>query len=212
MGRQVTQSFDASKPEPTNQYWPKWTLEQVFSLHLPRIRPTRPRQDHVSLNVKVKLFAHQFSSMIQHLLGLVRLLLRFPQPKSRKTKSIENLLPMHWRPWLLLAMAAVGKILRPTFVGQPQFSRRSRVARCWRPETYVETEKGHEGGKFWRTFCWIWGFFCRNMATDKDNKVYSCLPFLKACVSLNMKRVVLTCDSFTVVCKCFYLSYLFLLI
>ena len=140
--------------------------------------------------------------MIQPFLGLVHLLLRFPQPKSRKNKvnqksAIYLCIGGHG---CSLAMAAVGKFLRPTFIGQPQFSRRSRVARCWRPETYVETEKGHEGGELWRTIFWIWGFLEEIWPQTKTTRYTA--ASLKACISLKIKKVVLTCDSFTIVCKC----------
>lgn len=134
------------------------------------------------------------ASMIQHLLGLVHLSLRFPQPKSTKNKVNQKSAT-----YALAAMVAVGNgscwkifkahLRRAATIFAPQQGGKILAAR--------DLCGDREGAWRWqklKDFLLDFRIFWRNMATDKENKVDSCLPFSKACISLNIKKVVLTCD------------------
>ena len=114
--------------------------------------------------------------MIQHFLGLVHLLLRFPQPKSRKNKvnqksAIYLCIGGHgcsWQ-WQLLENFKA-HLRRAATIFAPQRGGKMLAAR--------DLCRDRERAWRWRTlkdnFLDL-RIFGRNMATDKDNKVYSCL-------------------------------------
>ena len=142
-------------------------------LHLPQIRPTCPRQDHVSLNVKVKLFPLQWFNIF---LDLCTYYCAFHNRKVGKTKSIKNLLYTY----ALAAMVTLGNgscwkifkahLRRAATIFAPQQGGKMLAAR--------DLCRDRERAWRWRTlkdnFLDL-RIFGRNMATDKDNKVYSCL-------------------------------------